>query len=96
MDSRDNVAADRSFLTGDLTKDGLVLWSLSLPSGRDLWCLVFSMPTGFYLVVDHDPFGDGPLLISEPCGDIGTLVDRAERVKAAFVGAGAKESERDD
>jgi hypothetical protein len=69
-----------------LMSDGVILWRLHLPSSEqaDLWCLVFKLTEGFYLVLDDDPVGTKPYMLAEPHVDICRVVDRSDTIKGSL------------
>jgi hypothetical protein len=77
----------------ELTAEGLVLWHLSAEGQSDLWCLVFEFPDAIYFVVEDDPHGVRPSLVTERHADICTLVDRAQELKYTLLKCGWSESE---
>ena len=77
----------------ELTSEGLVLWHLTAEGQSDLWCLVFEFPDAFYFVLEDDPHGVRPSLVTERHSDICTLVDRAEELKYTLLKCGWSEHE---
>ena len=88
--------AGRAELIG-LMSDGVILWHLHLPSSEqaDLWCLVFKLTDGFYLVLDDDPIGTKPYMLAEPHVDIVRVVDRSDTIKGSLVRCGWTEIDVD-
>jgi hypothetical protein len=75
----------------ELTADGVIFWHLSLSGQSDLWCLVFELSDGFYLVLDDDPTGTAAYTLSEQHVDIAGVVNRAERLKGSLLRCGWKD-----
>jgi hypothetical protein len=71
-----------------LLSDGLILWRLSTPERRDLWCFIFERNEGFYLVVDDDPNGTDPYQVHEQHSDIVSVAKRADALRAFLVKCG--------
>jgi len=72
----------------EVTREGLILWRLTMSGNRDLWCFVFETARGFFLVVEDHPEGTEPALISEHHADVIALVRRSEALKDAFLRSG--------
>jgi hypothetical protein len=72
----------------ELTTGGLILWRLSTSGQSDLWCVVFELRGGFYVVLDDDPEGCTPYKIHEHFDDIVGLMGLAEALKSALLQSG--------
>jgi hypothetical protein len=92
VDQRANKLNRQTPTSGDslsaLLSDGLILWRLSTPERRDLWCFIFERDEGFYLVVDDDPNGTDPYQVHEQHSDIVSVAKRADALRAFLVKCG--------
>ena len=92
MEQRVNKLNRHAPTSGDalsaLLSDGLILWRLTTPERRDLWCFIFERTEGFFLVVDDDPNGTDPYQVHEQHPDIVSVAKRADALRAFLVKCG--------
>ena len=70
----------------EVTTDGLILWRLRRAPERQLWCAVSEFAGELALTIHDIPTDRMP--VAETHWDIGSLVDRAEALRAQFLAAG--------
>ena len=70
----------------EVTSSGLVLWRLRRSPVEQYWCSVCDQDGELVLTL-RNPASSG-MTVSETHADVGTLVDRAERLRQQFCSAG--------